>query len=158
MVVNSDDGFEVSAGKLDDRKLVILGEFDGGRGSADTEFLFKVDQAGVYLFRLLWFEGDGGANVEWFTVGANGARALVNGTQAGSLKSYRTRTNEPTNALPDEFTSIKIDGNTLTIEWTGSGKLEETEDFTQWSPVNGATSPYSTSVDGTTMRYYRLSN
>ncbi|MCI0536301.1 MAG: hypothetical protein L0Z50_13860, partial [Verrucomicrobiales bacterium] len=91
MVVNSDDGFQVSAGTANNPSAYVLGQFDAGRGAADTVFYFKVDQPGVYFFRLLWFEGGGGANVEWFTVNADGTRALVNGGQTGALKAFRKR-------------------------------------------------------------------
>lgn len=92
MVVNSDDGFQVSVGNAANPTFQILGKFDAGRGQADTSFFFRVENPGVYLFRLLYFEGGGDARVEWFTVNANGTRALVNGTQTGALKAFRTRT------------------------------------------------------------------
>jgi len=63
MVVNSDDGFQVSVGTTNNVKSQVLGEFNGGRGSSDTQFYFEATKAGVYLFRLLWMEGTGGANV-----------------------------------------------------------------------------------------------
>ncbi len=69
MGVNSDDGFVVYSGvDTQDLLRVSLGRFDGGRGSADTLFQFDVSQAGVYPFRLLYYQGDGGANLEWFLV------------------------------------------------------------------------------------------
>jgi len=86
MAVNSDDGFQVSVGTASNPTQLVLGQFDGGRGSADSVFYFKADKPGVYSFRLLWFEGGGGANVEWFTINADGSRALVNGTGPGALK------------------------------------------------------------------------
>ncbi len=97
MAVNSDDGFQVSAGTTNSPTQVILGKYDGGRGTADSEFYFKIDKAGVYFFRLLYFEGGSGASVEWFTVNKDGSRALVGGSQTGAVKAYRTRTvAEPT--------------------------------------------------------------
>lgn len=67
MGVNSDDGFVVSTGmNPKDLFAPVLGRFDGGRGSADTTFQFLVTKAGVYPFRLLYYQGDGGGNVEWF--------------------------------------------------------------------------------------------
>ena len=92
MVVNSDDGFQVSMGNATNTTYLILGAFDAGRGQADTQFYFNAEKAGVYLFRLLYFEGGSDARVEWFTINSDGKRALVNGTQAGALKAYRTRT------------------------------------------------------------------
>jgi hypothetical protein len=69
MGVNSDDGFAVFTG-VDTRDLfaVSLGRFDGGRGAADTLFHFEVTEPGLYPFRLVYYQGDGDGNVEWFTM------------------------------------------------------------------------------------------
>jgi hypothetical protein len=90
MGVNSDDGFKVTAGPLSrDAFATPLGLFDAGRGSADTLFDFVVEQDGVYPFRLLWFEGTGDANVEWFMVSPTGQKILLNDTAvAGYVKTY----------------------------------------------------------------------
>ena len=61
--------------------------FNAGRGAADTIFGFAVPEAGVYPMRLIWYEGGGGANVEWFTVGSDGTKTLINAE--GGLKAYR---------------------------------------------------------------------
>jgi hypothetical protein len=67
MGVNSDDGFVVTTGaNPKDVFAKVLGRFDGGRGSADTTFQFLVTKAGLYPFRLVYYQGDGGGNVEWF--------------------------------------------------------------------------------------------
>lgn len=90
MGVNSDDGFRTAAGNpLDVFGALRLGEFDTGRGAADTLFSFVVQEAGVYAFRTIWEEGGGGANIEWFTVKADGTKVLVNNTAGGGFKSYR---------------------------------------------------------------------
>ncbi|MCP5520311.1 MAG: hypothetical protein H7A46_02030 [Verrucomicrobiales bacterium] len=118
MVVNSDDGFHVTAGiksnLLREKKYVSLGYADYGKGSSDITFNIYVEKAGVYYMRLVWFEGGGGANCEWFTVnqyaGGSGSRALLGGTQPGSLPVFRTRTvAEPTlPALGGEAVSIGL--------------------------------------------------
>jgi hypothetical protein len=96
MGVNSDDGFRVTAGRAaPDRLGVNLGEFDAGRGTADTLFTVIVTQAGVYPFRLVWFNGGGGANLEWFTVDSAGTKILINDTAAGALKAFRTASTPP---------------------------------------------------------------
>src|SRR6185295_12739680 len=69
MGVNSDDGFKVSAAPGAPTPFgLVLGSFNGGRGSGNTFFDFVVAANGYYPFRLAWWEGTGGANVEWFTV------------------------------------------------------------------------------------------
>jgi len=73
MVVNSDDGFETTVGtNPNDLFAIRLGYFEGGRGAADTEFTFRVEAPGLYAFRTLWYEGNGGANIEW-SAAASGA-------------------------------------------------------------------------------------
>jgi hypothetical protein len=83
---------------------MVLGEFDGGRGAEDTVFWFTVEQAGVYFFRLLWFEGTGDASVEWFTLNEDGSAALVGGSNPGRSRPIapvpsRNRTTQPWKSL-----------------------------------------------------------
>src|SRR6266540_428314 len=68
--VNSDDGFKVSVapGIGGDVLGLTLGSFNTGRGSADTLFDVYVPNSGIYPVRLLWWEGGGGANCEFFYV------------------------------------------------------------------------------------------
>ena len=90
MGVNSDDGFRTTSGNPSDAMQAIrLGEFDGGRGAANTIFTIVVEEAGVYPFRTVWEEGGGGANIEWFSVKADGTKVLVNDRANGGLKAYR---------------------------------------------------------------------
>ena len=93
MAVNSDDGFVVSS-SLNPRDALAaqLGLFNGGRGAADSFFDFAVEEAGIYPFTLYWWEGGGGANVEWFTVDLNtGEQLLINDTSnPNAVKAYRS--------------------------------------------------------------------
>ena len=98
--VNSDDGFKVTSGPSAlDQFGSQLGIFEGGRGAADTLFNFVVEEEGVYPMRLLWYEGRGGANVEWFSV-VDGEKILINDTSnANANKAYREITSgQPTYA------------------------------------------------------------
>jgi hypothetical protein len=93
MGVNSDDGFRTWGGDPADAfKRIQLGEFNGGRGAADTIFYFVAQEAGVYCFRTVWEEGGGGANIEWFTLKADGTKVLVNDTANGGVPAYRATT------------------------------------------------------------------
>lgn len=156
MVVNSDDGFQVSAGTTNNPTYLVLGKFDAGRGAADTSFYFRVDQAGVYLFRLIWFEGGSGASVEWFTVDAQGKRALVNGPETGvtPLKAFRRRTvAEP--ELPgnnNNISAVARQGGQVVITYTGTLKSAE-QVGGPYTDVAGATSPYSANPTGS-QRFY----
>ena len=94
---NSDDGFRTTTHSGVGEVLIsqIVGQFDGGRGAADTMSLLYVPQAGYYPFRTVWFEGGGGANLEWSgrqTVPTATTRQLLNADAADALKTYRSRT------------------------------------------------------------------
>lgn len=158
MVVNSDDGFQVSMGNADNPRYLVLGLFDAGRGAADTVFNFVVDRAGVYLFRLLWFEGGGGANVEWFTVNADGSRALVNGTQTGSISAFRTRT-VPEPELPSgeeaTFNLPTLADGQITLSWEGSGTLQESTNLVDWTNSPNQSNPQTVVPEGT-IKAYRI--
>jgi hypothetical protein len=86
MGVSSDDGFRVTTGPNPaDWGATIVGEFNGGKGASDVPFTFVVTNAGIYPFRLVWENGTGGANCEWFSIvpaagvaGTSAARTLVN--------------------------------------------------------------------------------
>lgn len=95
MGVNSDDGFVVYTGpNARDLFALDLGRFDGGRGAADSIFQFRVTQAGVYPFRLVYYQGDGGGNLEWFTMNPlTGEKILINDrANSAAVKAYRELT------------------------------------------------------------------
>ena len=55
-----------------------------------------VSQAGLYPFRMVWYERGGGANVEWFQSNfTDGNRVLLNSDTAGTVKAYATVTSPP---------------------------------------------------------------
>ena len=96
MGVDSDDGFRVSTSKSAADKLgLVLGQFDGGRGAngTGTQFTFVIQQAGIYPIRLIWMNGGGGSNIEWFSIQPNGTKILVNDSnEASAIKAYRNST------------------------------------------------------------------
>jgi len=90
--VNSDDGFRVTAGRnpaaADAQQL---GVYEGGRGSSDTIFQVSATTAGFYPVRLLWYQGNGGANLEFFSVTTSGEKILVNDTaNPNAIKAYQS--------------------------------------------------------------------
>jgi hypothetical protein len=97
MGVNSDDGFSVSVGNPAEWRTMklTLGEYDGARGSSDTDFYFYITQAGLYPFRCLYYQGGGGNNLEWYTrtaYPANNLHVLLSDSSA-SFQSGTNRTN-----------------------------------------------------------------
>lgn len=152
MVVNSDDGFQLSTGTTNAPTHLILSGYDGGRGASDTSTYFRIEQPGVYFFRLLWFEGGGGASVEWFTVNPNGSRALVGGTQTGSLKAFKTRTVAEPPLTAAGIQSFAWQDGKLVITYSGTLKSAGSVNGA-YSNVTGATSPFTVTPDGTQQFY-----
>ena len=99
--VNSDDGFNASFGvSYGDMFQQNVGRFDGGRGASDSNFEFYVPEAGLYPYRVLWWEGGGGANLEIFSY-VNGEKTLINDPDVeGSIKAFT-----PKGATVDESTT-----------------------------------------------------
>ncbi|HWH70421.1 MAG TPA: PA domain-containing protein [Candidatus Sulfotelmatobacter sp.] len=127
--------------------LSPLGQADVGKGSSDVLFPVVVPQPGVYPLRLVWFQGGGGANVEFFSV-SNGQRVLVNdlgNPAAPALKAYYG-TAQPT-------VKITSDGTTLTVTFTGT--LQTSSDLKSWSDVSGS-SPLSFPISSSSaMQFFR---
>lgn len=91
--VNSDDGFRVTVGRNDPRDAfgLELGVFPGDRGAGDTLFSFLAPVAGLYPFRLVWWEGSGGASLEWYAFDpVSGERYLINDQdRPGAVRAWR---------------------------------------------------------------------
>ena len=87
--VNSDDGFRATIGvNYNDVLAQEIGIFDGGRGASDSIFDIFITKAGLYPFRVLWFEGGGGANIEIFSV-VDGEKILINDPDVdGAIKAF----------------------------------------------------------------------
>jgi hypothetical protein len=96
--VNSDDGFKLTFGTginpLDKFTPLQVAILDGTRGFANTEVNVTVSTAGIYPFRLIWWENTGAnSGVEFFNFApgtTSGTRYLVNdAAQANAFKTYR---------------------------------------------------------------------
>lgn len=88
--VNSDDGFRVTFGASQfDVLNTTYGIYEGGKGASDVLFTVVAFDDGLYPFRLVWYNGNGGANVEFFSVAADGTKIPVNDIVAGAIKSYK---------------------------------------------------------------------
>ena len=130
--VNSDDGFRLTCGPQPKSLFgKQLGMFEGGRGSADTLFYVYVQQDGIYPVRLLWYQGNGDANVEFFSVTEDGEKILINDREnENAIISYSSATSSPepvarlvlplpgtTNALPSSSVIIELeDSQTAAVD------------------------------------------
>lgn len=141
MGVNSDDGFLTEAGSYNDAfaPLISLGEFNGGRGSADTLFTFLITKAGIYPLVTYWENGGGDSRIAWFSVKADGTQVALNDAANGGLKSYRALVGgtkavalsvvpapNATNALPNNIQVQLADGASPIDKSTVSLKLDNT--------------------------------
>lgn len=158
MGVNSDDGFKVTvAPGQPSVKGVTLGEFSGGRGASDTIFDFVVAEDGYYPVRLLWWEGDGGANCEWFSVDrTTGVKTLINSSDAAAIKAYSNGAgktaiktampsdNWPGGARVPGIYAELVDGGAATVVDGSVKLLVNGKDLTSKATiVNGATTTIS---------------
>ncbi len=102
MGVNSDDGFRIIIGDGKEAYTlpVVVGEFSGGRGADNwgfTRFSVKITQAGLYPFRMVFQQGGGGHNLEWFQITKEGmpdsiGKILINDPAPASgtaIKAYQ---------------------------------------------------------------------
>jgi hypothetical protein len=117
-----------------------LGEFNNGRGSADTIFGFMVPTAGVYPVRCTYEQGGGDANCEWFSVTADGKKILLNDrSNPKALKTYRARTAVP---IQQPKLSHTVNGANLVLTFTGRLQSADTVNGA-YADVSNATSPAS---------------
>jgi hypothetical protein len=103
----------------------IVGGIDVGKGASDVLFGFTVPAAGVYPFRLIWENGTGGANCEWFVRDPALGDFLV-GDPAGPVKAWITRDVHFAGALPaPKLNTPTVSGADVLVSWTGEGELWE---------------------------------
>ena len=96
--VNSDDGFRATF--QSDYNELYPKEVAVRQTTGETLFTVFIEKAGLYPFKVLWWEGTGGANVELFSV-VDGNKILVNDPdEASAVKAY-----VPLGAVSDESTA-----------------------------------------------------
>ncbi len=115
------DGFKLSSGFHFSRnaatlQLGILESANNDNGTGTTEFDFVVPTAGVYPFRLIFFQNTGLCDLEWYSVNrTTGARTLINSATPGSVKAYMTRPNLP--LTPQKILNPRITGTNILFEY-----------------------------------------
>jgi hypothetical protein len=177
--VRSDDGFRLAVGPYFTNANLVLGEFEGDRGSGlpggSTEFEFLVQSPGVYAFRLLWYEGVGGADLEWFSVDrstlgtASVVRTLINdaGT-SGSVEAYQARVGSPSNQPKPPLLSPTLTagdivisfptetGFTYTVECKGSLSDPAWQGAAPAVAGDGSVRSVRLAASGLSYRFYRV--
>lgn len=166
MGVNSDDGFKLTVAPGQPSVTgVVLGQFNGGRGASDTIFDFVVDEEGYYPLRLLWWEGDGGGNCEWFSVDTTtGEKMLINGTVTAAPRAFRTGAGRAVlrSVLPADNSSVMyrpsgaiiradlVDGSTTVVDGSVKLFINGNDVTSQAQIVNGATTTVRFTPTGAT--------
>jgi hypothetical protein len=133
--VQCDDGYSVSSGG------VVLGSHNGG--PANETFQFYVAQAGLYPFRLVWYQSGGAAFVEWFSMAASGH------DDTGG----RVLLNDPNGGIP-AFATVSSPAPTLLSATTVGGPYQTVAGAT---PDTSAQT-FTLSIDaGPSTQFYRVS-
>jgi hypothetical protein len=137
MGVDSDDGFKLTLGANPrDMFSTLLGQYDGGRGVTDSIFSFYIPQAGFYPMRLVWENGNGGCNLEWFSVQADGSYVAINDALTpGSLMAYAVGPAYPTKAFVSLLKPGQQEGQQDKVISANTGVfIEFTDGSTQVDP------------------------
>ena len=154
--MNSDDGFRTTAGFLNHTPL-LLDQFDGGRSSTDSIFQFAVQEAGVYAFRTLYYEGGGNANLEWFLIHSDGTRLLINDTANGGAPSYQLGTIPTPPPIGDVIITATVNGSgQVVLQWSTGTLLSADSVNGAYLPVVGATSPHTVNPAEAARKFYRV--
>jgi hypothetical protein len=132
-----------------------LVEWDGPKasGAEDLTVGFAVLAAGVYPMRLVAGQGEGNANLEWFSINPDGTRILVNDTSnPDALRTFRARTFLEQPVLD----ALTLAGGSVTISWTGNGALQEAISVTgSWTNSPNQNNPQT--VPATSgYKFYRI--
>jgi hypothetical protein len=161
--VNGDDGWAVKVGGPGEPDGTVLFSVDRAAGAADIPFSFTVPQPGLYPIRLVWYNGTGGANLEFFSYDADGIKIPINDPlNPASIKAYYKVTAGTTSL---RFTSATVSGGQLMLAWTASAggpvTLQEATALTgslkDWSDVPGVVgTAYSVSTTTAAQKFYRL--
>ncbi len=158
LMISLPDGLRIKTGfpgelmaSLTPDTTPAIGEFEGGRGATDTLFPILAPKPGVYPFRCIWYEGNGGANLEWFTVTASGEKVLVNDrANPAALKSFRARTANPEPGKP----TVSVGRQAGNVVVTFTGTLQTATSLAGPWVDSTASSPLAEPTTGE-VKYYR---
>ena len=149
--VVTDDGYKVASGaSLKDPNAPLLGFHNGG--PANETFDFVVTQAGLYPFRMVWYERGGSSYAEWWStdLATSTNRVLINDPDsANAVKGY---TSFKASVAPT--ISISVTGGNTVMTFTGT--LQAADDVTgPYQDVTGATSPRTVNTAGASKKFWR---
>jgi hypothetical protein len=122
----------------------IWGSADYGKGMGRIDMPVIITTAGAYPIHLSYFQGGGGAGMEWQTyqgydgvaLGATNMVVINDTTNPSSLVAYRA-----IKVLPTPTLSVGKQGTSWVITYSGVLKSSATANGT-YQPVAGASNPY----------------
>ena len=111
--VSSDDGFRITLARTADEHLnpdapvLEVDVLSGGRGGGTSNTPQNVQrllilEPGVYSFRTIWYEGTGGANMEWTTPDVDGTWIPIN-AEGTAIRAFTSRAGDPAAVEGDPF-------------------------------------------------------
>lgn len=135
----------------------IWGSADYGKGMGRIDMPVIIPTAGAYPIHLTYFQGNGGAGMEWQTyqgydgvvLGATNMFVINDTTNPSSLVAYRA-----VKVLPTPTLSVSKQGTSYVITYSGVLKSCATANGT-YQPVAGASNPYTIPTSAAQKMFYR---
>jgi len=132
-------------------QAIELGGADYGKGMGWVDFGVAVPQAGVYPLNMIWYNGGGGAGVEFASIQPDGTRILVNDTSnPNALLAFQAATG----VTQRHTVSVSHTGGNVVITYTGTLFSSPTVDGS-YTAVTGASSPYTVPSGGPAAQFFR---
>ncbi|MBL9136368.1 MAG: hypothetical protein JNK85_10895 [Verrucomicrobiales bacterium] len=167
LAVACDDGFVVWAGPSASQATNQVGVRNPGGSTAEVTFDVAAETAGIYAFRLLFWEGNGGADVEWYSVDPeSNEKVLINAS--GGIAAYQSRTGDGTDSTPPSSVTLTAarDAGGLVLSWPKTSPVfvlesSATLGSSSWTAVPGSVTDNGTTLTqrvnaGTGISFFRL--
>ena len=153
--VNGDDGWKVQIGMPGQTDGPVLFSIDRGAGARDIPFAFITPLAGLYPVRLVWYQGGGGGNLEFFTYGPNNQKIPVNDrSNPLTVKAWYKANVTP--AEDPQITTWGVSGGSITLEWKNGGTLESAPAVTgPWTSTGDSDGSFTEAATGAA-KFYRV--
>ncbi len=138
--ISTDDGYKLSTGRPPIGPSTPPLAFHNG-GPGDDTFDFIVAEAGVYAFRMVWYERGGAGYAEWFSVNPTGGeRTLINDPAAAeAVRAWRAIEEAPAEVIVESSATV-----------TGPFTAEA------GAVINSSTSTATVAATAGGTRFYRL--
>lgn len=155
--VNGDDGYVVSIatpGVTNGPVIFTVANGSRSGGAVDFPFSFIAPETGLYPVRIVFWQGTGGGNFEFFSYDANGVKIPINyTTNPGAIKAFYELQSTGNPVL-----AFSVSGNQLTITWTGGGELQSAPEITgPWTGSGDSDGSFTDTIPTTEgMKFYRV--